>query len=356
MTTARELGDLGGVVTVTSGDVSLTGSLGLGTATPQFKLDVQGASGVGMRILETSTGNANRLHITQEAGVSTYNSTYSSGSTNGHAFQVGNSEAMRITGSYNVGIGTSTPGASGLTVYRSGGAAISLNNATTGTAAASGFQLQGGSGGDAYLWNYSNSFISIGTNNTERARIASTGDLLVGCTVKPSTGGAGSYGFAVEPNISVSGTSTLTWRSNTTVASDAFYFYTSAALVGFIRTSGSGTTYSTTSDYRLKENVQPMQNALATVAQLKPCTYTWKTDGTSGQGFIAHELQSVVPDCVTGEKDAVFEDGSIKPQGIDTSFLVATLTAAIQELRGIVDSQAARIAALEGSSNAPAPV
>jgi hypothetical protein len=118
-------------------------------------------------------------------------------------------------------------------------------------------------------------------------------------------------------------------------------------VVGSISTSGSATTYSTSSDYRLKENIAPMVGALATVSQLKPVTYSWKADGSDGQGFIAHELAEVVPDCVTGEKDAVNEDGSIKSQGIDTSFLVATLTAAIQELKAIVDAQAVRIAALE---------
>ena len=107
----------------------------------------------------------------------------------------------------------------------------------------------------------------------------------------------------------------------------------------------SSVAYQTTSDYRLKENVEPMQNALATVAQLKPVTYTWKIDGSNGQGFIAHELQKIVPEAVVGEKDAVNEDGSIKPQGIDTSFLVATLTAAIQELN-------AKVTALEAGAKA----
>lgn len=75
----------------------------------------------------------------------------------------------------NVGIGTSSPGSPGLTVYRAGSSAISLNNAATGTAAGSGFQSQIGSSGEAYIWNYSNSFIAIGTNNTERFRIDSSG-------------------------------------------------------------------------------------------------------------------------------------------------------------------------------------
>jgi len=90
-----------------------------------------------------------------------------------------------------------------------------------------------------------------------------------------------------------------------------------------------------------------MAGALAKIAQLKPVTYNWKSDGSAGQGFIAHELQAVVPDCVTGEKDAVDEDGSIKPQGIDTSFLVATLTAAIQEQQAMIEELKVEVQALK---------
>jgi hypothetical protein len=70
-------------------------------------------------------------------------------------------------------------------------------------------------------------------------------------------------------------------------------------------------------------------------------------DGSAGEGFIAHELQEVVENCVTGEKDAVNEDGSPKYQGIDTSFLVATLTAAIQEQQALITTLTDRITALE---------
>ena len=81
-----------------------------------------------------------------------------------------------------------------------------------------------------------------------------------------------------------------------------------------------------------------MTGALAKVTQLKPVTYKWNADGSDGEGFIAHELAEVVPQCVTGEKDAVDEEGNPKYQGIDTSFLVATLTAAIQELKAEFDA------------------
>ena len=118
--------------------------------------------------------------------------------------------------------------------------------------------------------------------------------------------------------------------------------------VGTILTSASATSYNTFSDYRLKENVAPMTGALDKVAQLKPVTYTWKRDNSEGQGFIAHELQEVVPECVTGTKDAIDRDGNPEYQGVDTSFLVATLTAAIQEQQVMIEQLTTRLNALEG--------
>jgi uncharacterized protein YecT (DUF1311 family) len=97
----------------------------------------------------------------------------------------------------------------------------------------------------------------------------------------------------------------------------------------------------------LKENIAPMTGALAVVLQLNPVTYSWKSDGTVSQGFIAHELQTVVPDCVNGEKDAVDAEGNPQYQGIDTSFLVATLTAAIQEQQALIIQLQADVAALK---------
>jgi hypothetical protein len=81
-----------------------------------------------------------------------------------------------------------------------------------------------------------------------------------------------------------------------------------------------------------------MTGALAKVALLKPVTYKWNVDGSDSQGFIAHELAEVVPECVTGAKDEVDKEGNPVYQGIDTSFLVATLTSAIQELKAEFDA------------------
>jgi hypothetical protein len=127
------------------------------------------------------------------------------------------------------------------------------------------------------------------------------------------------------------------------------FFKGSGTSVGNIAVTASATSYNTSSDYRLKNAIAPMTGALAKVALLKPCTYKWNADGADGEGFIAHELAEVVSQCVTGEKDAVDADGNPQYQGIDTSFLVATLTAAIQEQQALITQLTARITALEGA-------
>lgn len=141
----------------------------------------------------------------------------------------------------------------------------------------------------------------------------------------------------------------ITLKSTTTTftGNPIVFINSSNAVSGSIYQQTSSIAYLTTSDYRAKNTITPMTGALSKVALLKPCTYKWNSDGSDSQGFIAHELQEVIKECVVGEKDATNADGSPKLQGVDTSFLVATLTAAIQELKALVDAQAARITALE---------
>jgi hypothetical protein len=109
--------------------------------------------------------------------------------------------------------------------------------------------------------------------------------------------------------------------------------------IGSITQNGTtGVLYNIVSDYRLKESVKPISSGLARVNALKPSSYNWKSDGSTGEGFLAHELAEVVPFAVSGEKDAVSEDGKIKPQGIDMSRIVPILVAAIQELTAEVNA------------------
>jgi hypothetical protein len=115
-------------------------------------------------------------------------------------------------------------------------------------------------------------------------------------------------------------------------------FYREGLIVGDISVTTLATTYNSISDYRLKEAVQPLSGGLARVNALKPSIYKWKVNGSSGEGFLAHELAEVVPASVTGEKDAVNEDGSIKAQSIDMSRIVPILVAAIQELTAEVNA------------------
>jgi hypothetical protein len=81
-----------------------------------------------------------------------------------------------------------------------------------------------------------------------------------------------------------------------------------------------------------------MTGALDVVAALKPVDFTWKFDGSIGRGFIAHELQAVAPEAVTGEKDAVDAEGKPEYQGVDAAKLVPYLVAAVQELKARVEA------------------
>jgi len=124
----------------------------------------------------------------------------------------------------------------------------------------------------------------------------------------------------------------------------------SGSTVGAISTDGSNTTFETSSDYRLKENVSTDWEATTRLKQLKPSRFNWKVNKDKTlDGFLAHEVSSIVPEAVRGEKDAVDENGNPDYQGIDHSKLVPLLTKALQESIARADALEARIKTLEGS-------
>lgn len=277
------------------------------------------------------------------------------------AFSEGGAEVARFDSAGNLGVGTTSPNYKVTVNGGSGATAIQLVNTASGTGAADGLLIYQ-DGVNCRFQNTEAGASTFWTSNTERMRIDSSGLVGIG-TSSPSAllQVAGSSIFADSMQIFNNPTSSaqgILFRNTFNVGASIFSMgpATTNGIINFvggngtqgaITGNGAGISYTSASDYRLKENVAPMTNALGIVARLKPVTYTWKYNGSAGQGFIAHELQEIVPEAVTGKKDDVDEDGNIKPQGIDTSFLVATLTAAIQELKAIVDAQAAEIQALK---------
>ena len=253
--------------------------------------------------------------------------------TNIVALATGGTAAVTVDSSQNVGIGTTSP-SSKLDVR--GNASFSGNATSRQTAnftntggdfyvgaeSSAGGAVFGGSSAYAGIVGTNNATsLQFASNAVVRATIDSSGNFIVGRT---SAYGSEAYcGYRAADAVFQ-----FDRGNDGTIGT----FRRGGTVVGSISVTASATAYNTSSDYRLKNTIAPMTGALAKVALLKPCTYKWNIDGSDGQGFIAHELDEVVQGCVTGEKDAVDSDGNPVHQGIDTSFLVATLTAAIQEL------------------------
>lgn len=287
-----------------------SGNVGVGTTTPQGKLDTAGVI--------TSSSSGKYLNLGWSGSNSYIQSTDASFNAYSLLFYGGAAERMRIDSSGNLGVGTSSPLAK--------------------LSVAGDLYFQKGS--SPLLATGDNNILRFGINQNEYMRLDTSGCLLIGTTTN--------YDSTYKQSIGIAVTGGTVFRNPTTGTHYPCAFQNPAGtFVGSIVATNTNTAYGTTSDYRLKENVQPMVGALDKVALLKPCTYKWKSDGSDGQGFIAHELAEVVPDAVVGEKDAVNENGSIKPQGIDTSFLVATLTAAIQEQQAMIEELKTKVAALE---------
>ena len=326
--------------------VDSSGNVGIGNSNPTARLEVVTSSGTAAAKIWSATNTTPIADLELQRGT---NATWGADAYGDYRlrndagallFQYGESstttERMRIDSSGNVGIGTSSPGY--LLHVQADASPTIASTDTTNTITT----IVNSSNTAGVLGTATNHPLALITNNTERARIDSSGNLLVGTTDFSNITGGNTAGVALQSAGTV-------WGARAD-ASGVFNRLTSNGIavelrrqgvtVGSISVTTTATAYNTSSDYRLKGNVQPMQDALGKIAQLNPVTYTWKADGSAGQGFIAHELQAVVPDCVTGEKDAVDAEGNPQYQGVDTSFLVATLVKAIQELT-------ARVAELE---------
>jgi hypothetical protein len=259
--------------------------------------------------------------------------------------------AVTIDTSQNVGIGTTSPNTKLQASAGSNGSGVvnTLRLQNVGTSVGDGAKILFTAGTSTDGAGIASTGVALNSadlrfysgSSAEAMRIDSSGHVLINATSTSSFSAA-----AKLSALGVSGEFTAVFRAPDTANYIILSCDNPNGQVGKIQTSGSATSFLTSSDYRLKEDITPMTGALAKVALLKPVTYKWKVDGTDGQGFIAHELQEVIPDCVGGDKDAVDANGNPQYQGIDTSFLVATLTAALQETKALIDTQAETINAL----------
>ena len=309
-------------------------------------------------------------------GIGSNNSAYVQANGEFRIATGGYQDKVTVTTSGNVGIGTSSPKSF------SGQTHVTVNHPSGGTNV-SGYSLRVADTEYSSLITYpSNSEglriatvtalpMTFQTNNTERMRIDSSGYLLVG---KPANN-ATTQGINMYPD------GAAYYISDGTGAFDCVRFYRNGtgATVGRISTTGTATSYVTSSDYRLKTDAQPMTGASDRVLALKPVNFAWIVDGSRVDGFLAHEAQEVVPECVTGTKDAMRdeeyevtaaveatydEDGNELTaavpavmgtrsvpdmQGIDQSKLVPLLTAALQEALTEISALKVRVAALEAN-------
>ena len=249
--------------------------------------------------------------------------------------------AITITSGENVGIGTTNPVAD-FVVSNGGAAGIELQpEIATDTNRITNFDRAASAYMNFKLDALTHQFLNSGT---ERMRITSAGVVCIGSTTTdPIANASSSIAITGAGNIGINksgGVGLDIGRSSSDGAVVGFYRGTSQ--VGTISVTGSNTAYNTSSDYRLKENVDYTWNATTRLKQLKPARFNFIADDTNTlvDGFIAHEVSSIVPEAITGAKDAVDADNNPEYQGIDQSKLVPLLVKTIQELE-------ARITALE---------
>jgi hypothetical protein len=297
----------------------------------------------------------NLLKINNDAGIGAYNH-------------------LVIDTSGNVGIGTSSPDsklhifnsdasitasvdADDLIVENNGACGITIGSATNSTGSIR-FADSGGTHLGMLYYSHITNEMRLYTSSTQRMSIDSSGAVEIG-----TYGGTGATrGFIVDPSVNSNG---YRIRSSVTTSSNLahYQFANTNGIVGAIRTNGTATAYDTSSDYRLKENVTADWDATTRLKQLNPVRFNFIADAdTTVDGFLAHEVQSVVPEAISGTHNEVEvwqdgeelpdgvsvgdnkldEDGNTIPvyQGIDQSKLVPLLVKTIQELE-------ARITALE---------
>ena len=328
--------------------IDSSGNVGIGTSSPGALLHVSNGSAA-VRIGLTASSAYTDISRDGTSGYTIYNAAQAT-PYRGHIWQLGGTEVMRIDTSGNVGIGANVP-ATKLNVYTPSATNtfLRINNsvATLDIGVLSSGEAYGGIAAGTMYFGTSNASPTIFVaTNSERMRLLSDGRFLVNTGTNLPNGTSGRFQVAY--------TKSAEWAmvirpldNNTGGGGPLLMSNLAGDAIGYITANASTVYYGSASDYRLKENIAPLTGGLTTVNALKPVTYDWKIDGAKGEGFIAHELQAVVPGAVHGEKDAVDKNGAIKPQALDYGRISVHLVAAIQELSSKNDALEARLTALE---------
>ena len=313
----------------------LSSNIGIGISNPSAVLDVAGTTNFrsNMKILGATT-LSNTLNVSSLTTLSNGLTIYNNGTTI-------LSNAVNIYGTTtlsntlivysNVGIGTNTPA---VALDIAGTLNIRSNMNILGTINSNNSQ-QFIIGANAIF----NKNVGIGTTTpifnldvTGSARIntSNTGGILFGNLTSSNASANGIVQIAGVDS-SKAGLSIITTNS---VTQPVVTFHNPNGQIGNITLNASTTSYNTSSDYRLKTNIESLTNIWETFIQLNPVTFNFKSDlNIQVQGFIAHEVQDIVPLAVSGTKDAIDEDGNPIYQGIDASKLIPLLVAAVKDLK-----------------------
>ena len=356
--------------------IDSSGNVGIGTSSPNVVLHTVDASGTAVIALDDSRSNVGDTasvefrhngitgSVVKSSAIEDFSVTANRSSdlqfwTRNNGTQI---QAATIDSEGRVGIGTSTP-TRNLTVHGGAGNSIfALQNNSTGAAVDDGFQIQL-VGNDIYQYNYDNGFMVFGTNNAEAMRIDSSGSLLVGTTdtsLFNNTSGAGSKIGTGAIELAITSSEAL-YLNRMGTDGRVVNIRKAGTFIGGIDVSSSAVAYNTSSDYRLKEDVQPMSGATDRLKELKPVNFAWKVDGSRVDGFLAHEAQEVVPESVTGSKDAMqTEEYEVSPatgdiytpevvavEGVEAVEYVAPQAEVLDEDGNVVTEAVAEVMAVE---------
>jgi hypothetical protein len=275
------------------------------------------------------------------------------------AFSEGGTEGMRIDSSGKVLIGTTSNDTGGRLEVKQASSETGIGIQSSGTDDSKLYfrTASGTYGGDI---SFNGSYVKFSSGTTEAMRIDSSGNVLIGGTAIEPAGGAVN-GISLKPSSSATVSNGMVEICNanspalilgsTTGDATLARFRRAGTVVGSISVTAGATAFVTSSDYRLKTNLEPIVNGIERVKQLPVYSFNWKIDesGNKVDGFIAHEAKAIVPESVVGEKDAVDAEGNPIYQGIDQSKIVPLLTAALKEAIAKIEVLESKVAALEAA-------